>query len=55
MSPSTAVQFAAFYQRVLERINRQPGVAEAAISSTYPLNPAGLTQRPNGVRELTSR
>ncbi|MET0650608.1 MAG: ABC transporter permease [Pyrinomonadaceae bacterium] len=46
---ATTAQYAAYYKRLLERVSRQPGVAEAAISSTYPLNPAGLTQRPNGV------
>jgi putative ABC transport system permease protein len=49
-NPNAATaQYAAYYKRLLERVSRQPGVAEAAISSTYPLNPAGLTQRPNGV------
>jgi putative ABC transport system permease protein len=48
--PSAATaQYAAYFRRLLERVGRQPGVAEAAISSTYPLNPAGITQRPNGV------
>ena len=46
---ATTAQYAAYFKRLLERVSRQPGVAEAAISSTYPLNPAGLTQRPNGV------
>ncbi|HWS89210.1 MAG TPA: ABC transporter permease [Pyrinomonadaceae bacterium] len=49
---AVTAQYAAYFQRLLERVNRQPGVAEAAISSTYPLNPAGLTQRPNGVSVL---
>ena len=49
---ATAAQFAAYYQRLLERVSRHPNVAEAAISSTYPLNPAGITQRPNGVSVL---
>ncbi|HEX8117613.1 MAG TPA: FtsX-like permease family protein, partial [Pyrinomonadaceae bacterium] len=31
---------------------RQPGVAEAAVSSTYPLNPAGITRGPNTVSIL---
>ncbi|HEX7315541.1 MAG TPA: ABC transporter permease [Pyrinomonadaceae bacterium] len=52
-NPNAATaQYAAYFQRLLERINREPGVAEAAISSTYPLNPAGLTQRPNGISVL---
>jgi putative ABC transport system permease protein len=46
---ATTAQYAAYFKRLLERVSREPGVAEAAISSTYPLNPAGLTQRPNGV------
>ena len=49
---ATAAQFAAYYQRLLERVSRHPNAAEAAISSTYPLNPAGITQRPNGVSVL---
>ncbi|HEX8188166.1 MAG TPA: ABC transporter permease [Pyrinomonadaceae bacterium] len=46
---AATAQYAAYFRRLLERVGRQPGVAEAAISSTYPLNPAGITQRPNGV------
>jgi putative ABC transport system permease protein len=49
---ATTAQFAAYYKRLLERVGQQPGIAEAAISSTYPLNPAGITQRPNGVSVL---
>jgi putative ABC transport system permease protein len=49
---AATAQVAAYYQRVLDRISRQPGVAEAAISSTYPLNPAGITRGPNTVSIL---
>jgi predicted permease len=42
-------QYAAYFKRLLERVSRQPGVAEAAVSSTYPLNPAGITRGPNSV------
>jgi predicted permease len=49
---AVAAQYAAYYQRLLERIGRQPGVAEAAVSSTYPLNPAGITRGPNTVSVL---
>ena len=49
-NPNAATaQYAAYFKRLLERIGRHPAVAEAAVASTYPLNPAGLTQRPNGV------
>ena len=48
--PTTAqAQYAAYFQRLLERVGRQPGVAEAAVSSTFPLNPAGITRGPNSV------
>ncbi len=49
---ATAAQYAAYFKRLLERVSQQPGVAEAAVASTYPLNPAGLTQRPNGISVL---
>jgi predicted permease len=49
---ATTAQYAAYYKRLLERVSREPSVAEAAVSSTYPLNPAGITQRPNGVSVL---
>jgi len=52
-NPNAATaQYAAYFQRLLERVNRQPGVAEAAVSSTYPLNPAGITRGPNTVSIL---
>ncbi|MDT5269132.1 MAG: hypothetical protein QOH49_1318 [Acidobacteriota bacterium] len=51
--PKTAtVQYAAYFKRLLERVSREPGVAEAAISSTYPLNPAGITRGPNNFSVL---
>ncbi len=49
---AAAAQYAAYFKRLLERVSQQPGVAEAAVASTYPLNPAGLTQRPNGISVL---
>src|SRR5829696_2602260 len=51
--PATATtQYAAYFKRLLERVSRHPGVAEAAVSSTYPLNPGGITRGPNGVSVL---
>jgi putative ABC transport system permease protein len=48
--PSTTnTQYAAYFRRLLERAGQQPGVVEAAVSSTYPLNPAGITRGPNTV------
>jgi putative ABC transport system permease protein len=49
---AATAQFAAYFRRLLERVKQQPGVAEAAVSSTYPLNPAGITRGPNGVNIL---
>ena len=52
-NPNAATaQYAAYFQRLLERVNRQPGVADAAVASTYPLNPAGITRGPNTVSIL---
>ncbi|MFL6336070.1 MAG: ABC transporter permease, partial [Pyrinomonadaceae bacterium] len=46
--PKTAnVQYAAYFKRLLERVSRHPAVLEAAVSSTYPLNPAGIARGPN--------
>lgn len=42
-------QFVSYFRRMLERVSQEPGVAEASLSSTYPLNPAGITQGPNNV------
>jgi putative ABC transport system permease protein len=44
---AATAQYAAYFRRLLERVSREPGVAEAAVSSTYPLNPAGITRGPN--------
>ncbi|MFL6336654.1 MAG: FtsX-like permease family protein, partial [Pyrinomonadaceae bacterium] len=41
------VQYAAYFKRLLERVSRHPAVLEAAVSSTYPLNPAGIARGPN--------
>jgi predicted permease len=38
-----------YFRRILESVSQQPGVIDAAVSSTYPLNPAGLTRGPNNV------
>jgi putative ABC transport system permease protein len=52
-NPTAATaQYAAYFKRLLERVRQQPGVAEAAVSSTYPLNPAGITRGPNNVSIL---
>lgn len=42
-------QFRDYFRRLLENVSQQPSVAEAAVSSTYPLNAAGITQGPNTV------
>ena len=34
-------QFVSYFRRMLERVS-QPGVVEASVASTYPLNPAGI-------------
>jgi predicted permease len=34
---------------MLESVSQQHGVVEAAVSSTYPMNPAGITRGPNNV------
>jgi predicted permease len=48
--PSTTnAQYVAYFRRLLERVKQQPGVEGAAVSSTYPLNPAGITRGPNSV------
>ncbi|HEV7891409.1 MAG TPA: ABC transporter permease [Pyrinomonadaceae bacterium] len=52
-NPNAATaQYAAYFKRLLERVRQQPGVVEAAVSSTYPLNPAGITRGPNNVSVL---
>jgi predicted permease len=48
--PNTAnAQFRDYFRRLLDSVNQQPGVVDAAVSSTYPLNPAGITRGPNNV------
>jgi len=42
-------QFRDYFRRLLDTVNQQPGVVDAAVSSTYPLNPAGITRGPNTV------
>jgi predicted permease len=41
--------YAGFYGRVLEAVKQQPGVEAVALSSTYPLNPNGITRGPNNI------
>ncbi len=48
--PATATaQFRNYFRRLLDTVSQQPGVVDAAVSSTYPLNPAGITRGPNNV------
>jgi putative ABC transport system permease protein len=48
--PNTAnAQFRDYFRRLLDNVSQQPGVVDAAVSSTYPLNPAGITRGPNNV------
>jgi len=48
--PATVTaQYRDYFRRLLESVRQQPGVMEAAVSSTYPLNPAGITRGPNNV------
>jgi putative ABC transport system permease protein len=48
--PATlTAQYRDYFRRLLENASQQPGVVEAAVSSTYPLNPAGITRGPNNV------
>jgi predicted permease len=42
-------QFISYFRRMLERMSQEPGVVEASVASTYPLNPAGITQGPNNI------
>ena len=42
-------QFRDYFRRLLENVSQQPNVVEAAVASTYPLNPAGITRGPNSV------
>ena len=43
---TTPEQFRELYRRLLEKTQLQPGTAYAAISSTFPLNPLGITFGP---------
>jgi putative ABC transport system permease protein len=48
--PATVnAQYRDYFRRLLESARQQPGVVEAALSSTYPLNPQGITRGPNNV------
>jgi putative ABC transport system permease protein len=48
--PATVTaQYRDYFRRLLENASQQPGVVEAAVSSTYPLDPAGITRGPNNV------
>ena len=48
--PATiTAQYRDYFRRLLEKVSQQPGVVEAAVSSTYPLDPAGITRGPNKV------
>jgi predicted permease len=42
-------QFISYFRRMLERMSQEPGVVEASVASTYPLNPAGITHGPNNI------
>lgn len=46
---TTNTQRAEFSSRLMERVKQQPGVEAAALSSTYPLNPRGITRGPNNI------
>lgn len=48
--PATlTAQYRDYFRRLLESASQQPGVVEAAVSSTYPLNAAGITRGPSNV------
>ena len=48
--PATVTaQYRDYFRRLLEGVSRQPGVVDAAVSSTYPLDPAGITRGPSNV------
>jgi predicted permease len=44
---TATAQFRDYFRRLLESASQQPGVVDVAVSSTYPLNPAGITRGPN--------
>ncbi|HEX8144061.1 MAG TPA: ABC transporter permease [Pyrinomonadaceae bacterium] len=39
--------YVGFFRRLLDSVKQQPGVQSAALASTYPLNPLGITRGPN--------
>jgi hypothetical protein len=48
--PATiTAQYRDYFRRLLETVSQQPNVVDAAVSSTYPLDPAGITRGPNNV------
>ncbi|HEV2913118.1 MAG TPA: ABC transporter permease [Pyrinomonadaceae bacterium] len=47
---TTNEQAAEFARRLIDRVKEQPGVSSAALASTYPLNPRGITRGPNNIR-----
>jgi putative ABC transport system permease protein len=46
---TTTANYVAYFRQVLERVKQQPGLQSAALSSTYPLNPLGITSGPNTI------
>jgi predicted permease len=46
---TTNAQRAEFSSRLMDRVKQQPGVEAAALASTYPLNPRGITRGPNNI------
>jgi putative ABC transport system permease protein len=53
---TTTANYVTYFRQVLDKVKQQPGLQAAALSSTYPLNPAGITAGPNNVSvELEGR
>jgi predicted permease len=46
---TTTANYVAYFRQVLDKVKQQPGLQAAALSSTYPLNPLGITSGPNNV------
>lgn len=46
---TTPAEYVEYYRRVINRVKEQPGIVSAALSSTYPLNPRGITRGPNNI------
>jgi putative ABC transport system permease protein len=46
---TTQTQLAEFFRRIVELAQQQPGVQNASVSSTYPLNAASITRGPNNI------